>query len=135
MTDFLIPEAVTTQHLREIFERALFDTSIDDDGDLVVQDTYRIFVAPHSRRFIRFFTLFGLKDGTTPEAGHRLANRINDRLILLRASTNKNNVLVLDYYLPMLGGSLTPKALVAAFRAFSGLVSDIGPFDEEDIIR
>lgn len=135
MIDLISEDNITVQTLREVFEAALFDTHLDSDGDLVVKDGYKIIVTPHGSRFIRFLTMFRLKEDCGRDSRLELANRINDSLILVRASVNADRILILDYYLPVMGGGISRKGLVMSFRAFSGLVADIGQFDLNDIIQ
>jgi len=134
MMDLISAENLTVQALRDIFEAAMFDTHLDSDGDLVVTDGYKIIVTPHGGRFIRFLTMFRLDEEATRDSRLELANRINDSLILVRASVNSDRILILDYYLPLMGGGTSRKGLVMSFRAFSGLIADIGQFDLNDII-
>ncbi len=132
---FLTPDNASPTTLRELFDEAMFETRIDADGDLIVDERFKSFVMVHSKRFVRFMTVFGIKEGAEENAVFALVNRINFELICVRACANMNqNALILDWYLPIKGGGLSKKSVVMAFREFIDLIGSIGRFDAEDVV-
>jgi hypothetical protein len=132
-------ELITTDNLdndvlRELFDAALFDYHLDDDGDVVVQDQFRVLVTHHNNRYIRFTSFFRVRPDTPEELAHSLCNRINDELIILRASIHDGDTLVIDWYLPVFSG-ISKRTVVMAFRKFVELLGQIGQYDVEDVIE
>lgn len=87
---FLTPDNASPTTLRELFDEAMFETRIDADGDLIVDERFKSFVMVHSKRFVRFMTVFGIKEGAEENAVFALVNRINFELICVRACANMN---------------------------------------------
>lgn len=131
------PEAFTSDNtspesLLAAFDAALFETSLDDDGDVIVRDKYRVFLSVHHESTIRLLGVFGLKEECSVEEGHALCNRINAGLIIIRASVDEDT-LYLDWYLPLRGG-IGKKAVVRAVRKFNELTEAIIKYDTNNIM-
>ena len=133
-TELFSAKNVSAEGVREAFEAALFDVSFDDDGDLIVRDRYTVIVSVHPSHTIRFFCVFGIKEDAGEEAGFALCNRINDGLIVIRASLHGAKTLLIDWYLPCNGG-IGRKAVVLALRMFTELVGSMAQYDTEGIIE
>lgn len=133
-TDLFTPETASTEALAAAFDAALFDVAVDPDGDLIVRDRYTTVVALHSAGLLRFTCVFGVRAGAPEEAGHALCNRINDVLVVVRASLHDATTLVIDWYLPLSGG-IAKKAVVRAFRRFVEITATIGRFDDDDLLE
>lgn len=127
-------EELDNDMLRELFDAAMFDYHLDDDGDLVVQDNYRVLVTHHNNRYIRFTSFFRVRSESSEEAVLTLCNRINDELIILRASIHNGDTLVVDWYIPVFSG-ISKRTVIMAFRKFVELLGQIGQYDEEDVIE
>jgi Putative bacterial sensory transduction regulator len=128
------PDNLSQDALQEVFDAALLEIERDDDGDVVVHDKYRVIVSPHGDKFIRFTAAFGIKEEAGEEASFALCNRINDGLVVIRASIHDPTTLVIDWYLPVVGG-ITKKAVVRAVRTFNELLGEMGQYDTDDIIE
>jgi len=127
-------EHVSNEALRALFETAMFDVTVDGDGDVVIRDKYRIFASVRKNRPIRFMCVFGFRESASQEARFVLCNRINDGLVIIRASAHGASKLLIDWYLPTRGG-ITKKAVVLALRQFSDLVGSMSEYDTDDIIE
>ena len=81
-------EELTGQKMMEIYTAAYMDPHIDADGDVtIVLDGIKILVTVDTpRSVLRLVALFGVKAGVNRQQVLELANRINDGLIMLRAS-------------------------------------------------
>lgn len=132
--ELITSDTLDNDVLRELFDAALFDYHLDDDGDVVVQDQFRVLVTHHNNRYIRFTSFFRVRPETPEELAHSLCNRINDELIILRASIHDSETLVLDWYLPVFSG-VSKRTVVMAFRKFVELLGLIGQYDVEDVIE
>lgn len=120
--------------LHAVFDAAMLEVELDEDGDVIVSDKYRVIVSPISKNYVRFLVLFGIREEASEEAGNAFCNRINDGLIVIRASVHKKTTLALDWYLPVKGG-IGKKAVVLALCKFVDLVGDVGQYDTDDIIQ
>jgi hypothetical protein len=132
--DLFTLDNLSIEALHATFEAAMFDAAVDNDGDLVVNDKYKMIVTIHGDDLIRLLCVFGVNEDAGEEAGNALCNRINDGLILIRASMHDATTLLLDWYLPVRGG-IAKKAVVMAFRKFSDTVALVGQYDTDDIIE
>ncbi|MFM9959821.1 MAG: YbjN domain-containing protein [Planctomycetaceae bacterium] len=132
-SDMFTPEDVSIESLRAVFDAAMMETRLDSDGDIVVQDSIKVCVTVRPASGIRFLAAYGVKPGVREEAGHALCNRINDGLIVIRASMHGPTTLLLDWYLPVRGG-IGRKAVVLSFRKFVELVEAIGKYDTDGIV-
>jgi hypothetical protein len=133
-SELITSDALNNDVLRELFDAALFDYHLDDDGDVVVQDQFRVLVTHHNSRYIRFTSFFRVRPETPEELAYSLCNRINDELIILRASIHDGDTLVVDWYIPVFSG-ISKRAVVMAFRKFVELLGQIGQYDVEDVIE
>lgn len=132
--ELFLPDGLSAKTLRAVFDAAMLEVKLDDDGDVIVSDKYCVIVSPHSNNYIRFCVLFGVRDDAGQEAGNALCNRINNGLIVIRASMHGAMTIALDWYLPVSGG-IGKKAVVLAFRKFVDLVGEISQYDTDDIIK
>jgi hypothetical protein len=132
--DLIRTEELDNDTLRELFDAAMFDYHLDDDGDLVVQDNYRVLVKHHNKRYIHFTSFFRVRQEASEDMVYALCNRINDELIILRASVHHGDTLVLDWYIPVFSG-ISKRTVVMAFRKFVELLGQVGQYDEEDVIE
>lgn len=133
--DAFTPDNTTPRALGHVFDAAMYDTTIDADGDLVVLDKYKVLVAVHERRFVRFLVVFALRDEALDSDVLLLVNRVNDRLICLRATANRDHkAFLIDWYLPLFDTGLSRKAVIRSFRLFTELLGAIGDLDEDDVL-
>ncbi len=129
----------TVDKLETLFKRAFFSTSIDSDGDVVVQtDGPRVCVIiKKDKKLLKFMSIYGVKTHARLEAKHALANKLNDDYIFARFSIpdSRSDVLVADYYLPFEGG-IPEFQVVAVVRLFSRVVPGaIRACDTNDLVE
>jgi Putative bacterial sensory transduction regulator len=135
VTDFFTPDNLSREALLATFDAAMFDVKVDEDGDLLVRETFHVLVAPTSKKsYIRFTCFFEVRPDAGNEAAIALCNRINDILIVIRASMHDATSLVVDWYLPVTGG-IGKKTVVLALRKFTELVGAMGEHDTDDVIK
>jgi hypothetical protein len=116
--EFIYPEAINSDTLKQLFEEAYMEVSVDTDGDLIVKDNYRCYLRPdQDGRLISIYAIFGA--ATTAAEADKLAyiNRVNDQVKLIRASVSSNGKFFFDYYLSVEGG-ISKRSIVMSVRRF-----------------
>ena len=139
VAELISKEELTGQKLQEVFAAAYMDPHVDADGDVtLVLDGIQILVtADNPRSVLRLVALFGAKPAVTRQQLLELANRINDGLILVRASypaALPTPALVLAHYLATEAG-LSGLEMVDEARRFRTVVASIPPLDTENILN
>lgn len=138
VAELISKDEFTGQRLMEIYAAAYMDPHIDADGDVtLVIDGIKILVsADLPRSVLRLVALFGVKAGVNRQQVLELANRINDGLIMLRASYPAAlplPSLMIDHYLITEAG-LSGLEIVDETRRFRTVVASIPPLDIENIL-
>jgi hypothetical protein len=138
VAELITKEELTGQRLMEIFAAAYMDPHIDADGDVTLElDGIKILVSADApRSVLRLVALFGIKPEASRQQLLELANRINDGLIMLRASypvALPMPSLMLDHYLVTEAG-LSGLEIVDETRRFRTVVASIPPLDIEHIL-
>jgi Putative bacterial sensory transduction regulator len=134
-------EPITQENLskplvKSVYKAALMDVKLDEDGDVMVRDTIRTWVFPNKDR-IRLMAQYGFKMDAPLQQKLKLANRINDDYIIIRAIvTGKNQELLkLDYYL-LVGSGMSKTNLVRATRRFMSIVPQaVKEHDTDDVMK
>jgi hypothetical protein len=132
-------EELTSQRLLDIFRNAYMDAQLDSDGDVrLTLDGIKILVTvDQSRKLIHLISIFGVKPGATRQQVLELCNRINDRLILIRAafpSALPSPAVMLDHYLVTEAG-LTGVEIVDDVRRFRTVISSVPPLNTDQILN
>lgn len=135
--DQLTPETVTIERLHALFDAALYEVALQDDGHTlrITGDNILWITLADSRQSVRFIGVFALRDGTELGARLALANRINDHLIIVRAAVSgeQNERLWIDQYVWLAGG-VAQKNVALAFRQFEGLVAAAIKEDKANVL-
>ena len=127
---------VTVETLDVIFKLAEYATSIDEDGDLVVEHpAVRVCVRVDPKnQYIHFLAAYGVKPFAEMEAKYFLANRLNDTYHLARFFLPDPDLLAVDYSLSYADG-LTARALSTLFSRFAETVAEaVSECDDQDLI-
>ena len=121
MSDELIhPEEVSSASLKQLFDEAYMEASIDSDGDVRIKDKYSCFLRSDADgKMIAIYAIFGVAAGAQPDAKLEFVNRVNDQVKLIRASVMSDGRFFFDYYIPIDGG-ITKRAVVIAARRAVG---------------
>lgn len=120
MTEELItPETLSTSLLKEVFDQAFMETVIDPDGHLKVIDRIKAHIRPREDR-IYVFAVFGFRPETPTERRLEFVNRVNQEYIIVRATSNDNNLLLFDHDIPVAGG-ISKKAVVLRVQRFCSI--------------
>lgn len=122
MTDTLLtPENVSKNVLQELFEDALMDVSIDQDGDLLVQEDVKCYVfLNESNDRIRLLTLFGISEQADHLRRLECVNAINREYVLVKAYLASEQTLAFEYDIYLKGG-VTRKYVAWAVKRFCSI--------------
>jgi hypothetical protein len=132
--EILFPASVTVHELKRLFDGAFMDASIDDDGDLIIEDDYRCFLRPDlDGRLLAASAIFDASRHADEQAKMRFVNRVNDGLMMIRASLTSDGRLYFDYYIPIEGG-ITKKAVVLAVRRFLSYLAAAMEQDTDNVV-
>lgn len=132
--DLVTPEVLNRDFLKGLFEEAYMSVSIDNDGDLVIQDKYRSYVRPdQDGRLVAVFSIFGAKPNASLSDKLAYVNRVNDQVKLIRASVTENGRFYFDYYVPTEGG-ISKRGLVLGVRRFMSCIESAINQDTGDVV-
>ena len=134
---YLKEDQITIKKLQELAEAALMEAVVDSDGDLKITDGGRFgFIRVDAEnKWLRFMTLYGFREGTPTSAKIELANEINNRFKLIRASVKKQNTLLLDYHLSYKRG-INPYQVMNTYRLFLRFGGTaLQKLDESNIVK
>lgn len=134
----IIPERdVNVEDIVRILTRADLNATVDKDGDVKVVftgETVWLSVSTSLNR-IYIFTFQNFNEGTDVRAMLNLCNRINDELVMIRATAAPENRrrLWLDYSIPLEGG-VTPAQIVNTVKRFCAILQLIPKRDVDGIV-
>lgn len=132
--DLVYPENVTKEGLRDLFVAAYMDASIDEDGDVLVKESYRSYLVPsQDAAWIRLYSPFKGNESATLEDKVTYANKINADLIIVRAYVTDKGGFIFEEYLPVEGG-ITKRAIVLAVRRFHRMLESAIRADEKNVL-
>jgi hypothetical protein len=124
--DLFSPETVTADRLFALFDAALFKVSREAGSDaLQIAGDHTLWVLlDESRTRLRFLSVFAMPDELDAGARMAIANRINDKLVSVRAavSGDRQERFCLDHYL-FLEGGLSAKSIGFALKQFESQVA------------
>ena len=136
-TELVTPDNVSAETLRDIYDQAYMDVTLDEEHGLIrirEELTARAHLS-ESRERVQLLAVYGLKDEAQRIDRLELVNRINENYVLIRAGIDDDGDLWFDYYILVKGG-LTKKAIVQATRAFLMLVPKaVNECDEDGIVE
>ena len=122
--EFIYPEGINQDALKQLFEEAYMEVSVDTDGDLIVKDNYRCYLRPDpDGRLISIYAIFGANSSAAQADKLAYINRVNDQVKLIRASVSANGKFFFDYYLSVEGGISKRSIVLSVRRFFSCLAS------------
>jgi|SRR5450759_2314433 Putative bacterial sensory transduction regulator len=136
--DVIAMDDLTVARLTEIYRAAYMNPEVGDNGDIKLQlDGLKVIVKVEpTKKFLRHYLLFGTKPGTTRQQMLELCNRINDGLVMVRASCPAvfpNPMLWIDHDLDTEAG-LTGLEVVDETRRFRTIFASVPPLDTDHIL-
>jgi hypothetical protein len=134
---FLEEGNITIPMLCDVFRRAFYRTSLDDDGDIRVQTNGPLILVSidTNKHLIKFMTIYGLKAGPL-QSKIAFANRMNAAFILARFFIPSQNeeLIIADYFIPFDAG-LAEFSIISSVRMFEKIViSGISNYDTDNLV-
>lgn len=121
--ELLTPESASMESIKSIFDAAFMQTSLDKDGDVVIQDQVKCYIFLNKAKdMVELTTQFSFTPGSSLEDRLRAVNRINTEYIIVRAAVAgaENQALRFQWHIPLSGG-ITKKTLVLAVKRFCSI--------------
>ncbi|HET9497612.1 MAG TPA: YbjN domain-containing protein [Candidatus Limnocylindria bacterium] len=137
--EIIAREELTIPKLNEVYKQAYMNSEIGADGDIKLElDNIKIYVKTETeKKILRLYTVFGTKPGATRQQVLELCNRINDGLVMLRASCPAafpTPALWLDHDLDIETG-MAAEDIVSETRRFRTVIGAVPGLDTEDILK
>lgn len=132
--EFIYPEAISVETLKQVFEENFMEVAVDTDGDLIVKDDYRCYLRPDADgRLVCVYAIFGANpDAAQPEKLDYI-NRVNDQVKLIRASVSDNGKFYFEYWISVEGG-VSRRSMVLAVRRFLHCLSTAFSEDTGNVV-
>jgi hypothetical protein len=115
----IVPAAdVTIENLQELLSSSYVTNEIDADGRILAttDSGLKVFLTLNEQnKLIKFALGFRIKEDASEEQKLELANRINDKIILVRYAIPAPEVLVADYFLPY-GQGIIPTQVINSLK-------------------
>lgn len=135
-TDLVTPDNASIDLIREVYEQAYMEVTVDEDKKQVrikEEVLARAFLSESKER-LQLVAYYGIKDDAQRIDRLELVNRVNENYVLIRAGIDDDGDLWFDYCV-LLKGGVTRKAIVQATRAFLMLVPRaVNECDEDGIV-
>jgi hypothetical protein len=109
---------VTIANLQELLSSSYVNNELDADGRILAttDSGLKVFITLNeANKLVKFALGFRIKDDASEEQKLGLANRINDKVILVRYAIPAPEVLVADYFLPY-GQGIIPTQVVNSLK-------------------
>lgn len=129
-------EEVTQEKLEDLFKQAFMSTTIDRDGDLVVEsEQVNTFVhVIKGNNLIKYAAYFAIDESYPEKDKYELANRMNRQIVFCRFSVEKK-ALVCDYFLPYEEG-ISKFQIISSIRLFGKIIpSAIKSCDDIGLVK
>lgn len=137
LNELVTPENASTEMLRDIYDAALMEVTIDPDGDSVIlsDDVVARAKLTDGNERLQLSVHFALEQDAQRIDRLELANRINDQFVLARASIGEDDNLCLDFAIVLKGG-VSKRHIAYATRNFLSVVPRaVSDCDEETIVE
>jgi Putative bacterial sensory transduction regulator len=117
--ELVTPETVTLEAVRDLYEAALLDVSLDEESGFVVIDDEIVARAKLSdtKERLQLIAFYKVREDAERIDRLELVNRINDQYVLIRAAVGEEDELWIDYGIVLKGGA-TKKQIAHATRMF-----------------
>jgi hypothetical protein len=135
VSDELIhPEEVNSTLLKQLFDDAYMETSIDSDGDVRIKDKYSCYLRSDAEgKMLTVYAIFGFSESAEPAGKLEFVNRVNDQVKVVRASVMSDGRFLFDYYIPVDGG-ITKRAVVVIVRRFLSCIESAMAQDTANVV-
>jgi hypothetical protein len=132
--EFIYPEGITVESLKQVFEENFMEVAVDTDGDLIVKDDYRCYLRPDADgRLVCVYAIFGANPDAAQPDKLDYVNRVNDQVKLIRASVSDNGKFYYEYWISVEGG-VARRSIVLAVRRFLHCLSTAFSEDTGNVV-
>ena len=132
--EFIYPEGITVESLKQVFEENFMEVAVDTDGDLIVKDDYRCYLRPDADgRLVCVYAIFGANPDAPQPDKLDYVNRVNDQVKLIRASVSDNGKFYIEYRISVEGG-VARRSIVLAVRRFLHCLSTAFSEDTGNVV-
>ena len=134
--ELVTPETVTLEAVRDLYEAALLDATLDEESGFVVIDDEIVARAKLSdtKERLQLIAFYKVREDAERIDRLELVNRINDQYVLVRAAVGEEDELWIDYGIVLKGGA-TKKQIAHATRMFLKVAEmAVKDCDEEGIV-
>ena len=130
---------MNSKTLQSLFDRALYNSSIDDDDDVVVEtEAISVYISiSRDNKLLKFMAAYKVDEAAPIELKHALVNKMNDDVIFCRFTIPEHHedTLIADYFLPF-GKNISSFNIVSALRLFALVVPNaIRDCDDNDLVK
>ncbi|MCX8495869.1 MAG: YbjN domain-containing protein [Akkermansiaceae bacterium] len=133
--ELITADNLTKELLASILDAAFMEYSLDDENDLMVNAEVNYFVLLSDRKDrIQLMCLFGFEPDSSELERLQCVNNINNKYIIIRASSRDNKTLCITWDIPVAGG-ISKKAFVLALKRFSSIPQDAIKDFASDLIK
>jgi hypothetical protein len=138
-SEHITESEMSPRALQSLFDRALFNSSIDDDDDVLVEtEAISVYVSINKdNRLLKYTAAYKVDETAPVESKHALVNKMNDDVIFCRFTIPEHHedTLIADYFLPF-GKSISSFNIVSALRLFALVVPNaIRDCDDNDLVK
>ena len=109
---------ITIENLQELLSASYVTNEIDTEGRILAttDSGLKVFITLNdANKLIKFALGFRIKEDASEEQKLQLANRINDKIVLVRYAVSTPEVLVADYFLPY-GQGIIPMQIINSLK-------------------
>jgi hypothetical protein len=115
--ELISDENISKELLKEIFEGAYYDVSVDEKGDMTIKDSYSAFAdVSKNRKLITFSAYFNRDLQAEPDDIKDYLHHVNYQLLAIRVSKLERSFFY-EYTFNIQGG-VTRKNIVYSFKTF-----------------
>jgi hypothetical protein len=135
-TELVTPDNATIEMIRDIYEAAMMDASLDEEKKQIriKEEVVAKAFLSESKERLQLVAYYGIKEDAQRIDRLELVNRINENYVFIRAGIDDDGDLWFDYTI-LLKGGITKKAVVQATRVFLMLVPRaVNECDEDGIV-
>jgi len=120
--ELITPENLSKELLKSILDAAYMDTSLDNDGDLIVRESINCWIIPNAERKdkIELLSMFGFEPSSPRLQRLEFVNKVNSEFAFVKAIVQSEETLHFQYDI-MIAGGITKKAFVLAVKRFCSI--------------
>ena len=133
--DLITPENVSNELLRDLFESAYADFTVDEDGDIYLHEQVDVYLSiSNNKYYIQAWSSYLFKEDAAESDKLAAVNNINANYAIVKSwvSNNVRIVFVHDFFI---AGGITKKSLVLGIKRFASIPRDAVRDYAEDLVK